>query len=79
MSSYKGATPYRCSPTWLPHQQGLSGEDSPKEAPVRVHPGEGLADNDKADDAQHPLVRLLRWWKWPLLGEGGQHHLIYVG
>ena len=79
LSGCKGETPHRRSPTWLPYQQGSSREDSPEEAPIWVHPSEGLVDDDKADDTQHPPVRLLLRWKWPLLSEGGQHHLIYVG
>jgi hypothetical protein len=38
------------------------------------------ATNDsKTNDAQHPPVHLLLWRKLSLLGEGDQHHLIYVG
>ena len=45
---------------------------------MRLHPDEGLADGDKADDMQHPLVHHLLRQKQPLLGKGGQHHLIYI-
>ena len=79
LSSCKGENPHRRSPRWLPHRQGSPGEDSPEEVYVQLHPNKGIVDGDKAGDVQHPLVRLLLRWKRPLLGEGGQHHLIYVG
>ena len=79
LSSYKGEGPHQCSPGRLPHRQGSPGEDLSEDVPVRLHLDEDLANDDKADDAQHPLVRLLLLWKRPLLGEGGRHHLIYVG
>ena len=79
LSSSEGTTPYQRSPRWLPHQQSSLGEGSPEEVLVRLHSDEGLADDNKVDDTQHPPARLLLQQKRPLLGKGSQHHLIYVG
>ena len=59
LSGCKGETPHRRSPRRLPHRQGSPREDSPEEAYVWLHLDEGLIDDGKTDDAQHPLVRLL--------------------
>jgi len=79
LSSCKGKTSHRCSPKRLPLRQGSPEEDSPEGVHVRLHPDETLVDGDEAGDVRHPLVCHLLRWNQPLLGKGGQHHLIYVG
>ena len=79
LSSCKGKTPHQHSPKRLPLRQDSPGEDSPKGVHMRLHPDKSLADGDEASDMQYTPVRPLLRWKQPLLDEGGQHHLIYVG
>ena len=79
LSSYKGENPHQCIPEHLPLQQDSPGEDSPEGVHVRLHPDKSLTDGDEVGDVRHPLVRHLLRRNQPLLGEGGQHHLIYVG
>ena len=79
LSSCKGKTSHQRSPERLLLRQGSPKEDSPEGVHVRLHLDESLTDGDEAGDIRHPLVRHLLRWNQPLLGEGDQHHLIYVG
>ena len=52
--SCKGETPHQRSPERLPLRQDSPGEDLSEGVHVRLHPEEGLADGDEANNTQHP-------------------------